>query len=158
MTEECKFITDYLDCEYEIFENEDDDVRLIDKFNEWSSLGKEEGFYPVIVIPSDILAEALELNLEDAGIEAGREEIKKYREDIIKKAESIDVKEFLNNRFAEYSEMHEDIDITGEFRETEPYHGFSSHMDGAVPYSEILMVKIPVKSVGNSSMDSHGRI
>ena len=146
MTEECKFIVDFLDCEYEIFENETNDERLIKKFNEWSSLGAKEGFYPVIVVPSDILTEGLELDLEDAGLENSREEIKKRREEIINEAESINVKEFLDERFAEYSEMHEDMDIIGEFLEVEPYHRFYSHMDEAAPHEEILMVKIPVKN------------
>ena len=146
MTEECKFITDFLGCEYEIFENEENDTRLINKFNEWSNEGRQKGFYPVIIIPSDIFAEGLELDLEDMGIENSREEIQKYREEIIKEAESIDVKKFLDERFSEYSEMHKDMDITGEFLETEPYHGFFSHIDGDIPYSEILMVKIPVKN------------
>ena len=146
MTKECKFITDFLGCEYEIFENEENDTRLINKFNEWSNEGRQKGFYPVIIIPSDIFAEGLELDLEDMGIENSREEIHKYREEIIKEAESIDVKKFLDERFSEYSEMHKDMDITGEFLETEPYHGFFSHIDGDIPYSEILMVKIPVKN------------
>lgn len=146
MTEECKFITDFLNCEYEVFENEKSDERLINTFNEWSSQGEKEGFYPVLIIPSDILAEALELSLEDEEIENTREGIKEFREKIIKEAESINVKEFLEERFSEYSEMHEDMDIAGEFLETEPYHGFYSHMDNAAPCKEILMVKIPVKN------------
>ena len=146
MTDECKFIVDFLDCEYEIFENEKDDKKLISKFNEWSSLGEKEGFYPVIIVPSDILTETLELDFEDEGIELNREGIKKYRENIIKTAESIDVKDFLDERFLEYSEMHEDMDIMGEFLETEPYHRFYSHMDNAAPHNEILMVKIPTKN------------
>ena len=146
MTEECKFITDFLGCEYEVFENEENDTRLINKFNEWSSQGRQEGFYPLIIIPSDILAEGLELALEDREMGNSREEIEKHRKEIIKEAESIDVKKFLDERFSEYSEMHEDMDIMGEFLETEPCHGFYSHIDKAAPYNEILMVKIPVKN------------
>jgi hypothetical protein len=146
MTENCKCITDFLNCEYEVFENEKNDARLMKTFNEWSSEGREKGFYPLIIKPDDILAESLELGLEDMELEFTQEEIKKYRDSIIKESEDIDVKEFLDARFSEYSEMHEDIDITGKFLDTKPGSVFYSHMDRGVPHKEILMVKIPVKN------------
>lgn len=147
MTEDCKFIAEFLNCEYEIFENEENDTRLMNKFNEWSEQGKNEGFYPVIIIPGDILAESMEIFLEEAEIEDNdQEKILKYRDSIIKKAGTVNVKEFLEKRLSEYFEMHNDMDINGEFLATEPSSRFYSHMDGAVLYEEILMVKIPAKN------------
>ena len=148
MTDNCKYIIDFLNCEYELFENEKDDKRIIEMFNKWTKEGRQNGYYPVIVVPDPVLSEALELAMEDVGLGDTQEEIRKNRDDIIRSSKEIDVKEFLDEKYAEYSEMHEDTDIIGNFKETEPTNWFYSHLagSGSTPQKEILLAKIPVRN------------
>ncbi len=65
MTDNCKEIISFLNCEYELFENEADDQRVIDRFNALTEQGKLEGFVPLIIVVSDTLAEATEFVFDD---------------------------------------------------------------------------------------------
>ena len=146
MTDHCKEIIKFLNCEYELFEKEKNDERIINRFNELTAQGKQEGFFPLIVVSSDTLAETLELALEDTDLDNTPESITVLRESILSEAQAVDVREFLHERLAEYLEMHSDMDILGKFRKSEPDDCFYSHMDNKKPFPEILIAKIPAKN------------
>jgi hypothetical protein len=155
MTDECRFITGFLGCDCEIFENEKTDERIIERFNELMEQGKQEGFFPLMIVGTDdVLAEALELALEDAGLENTPEGIAALREGILREAEQIDAQAFLEGRLAELLALYADedeqddgpVDIWGEFRDYEPDVTLQSHMDGDKPAPELIIAKIPAKN------------
>jgi len=145
MTEHCKAIIDYLGCDYELFENEKSGDKIINRWNELTIRGKKEGFFPLLILVEDTLAETLELALEDADFENTEEGISAFRDEILKEAESIDPRDFLQKRLTEIWETYDDSDVRGNFKECEPDDSFCSHMDGSKPYPELIIAKIPAK-------------
>jgi hypothetical protein len=145
MTEHGKTIADFLGCEYELFENQPNDEAIIARYNALTEEGKREGFIPLIVVADDVLAETLEMSLEDEDLENTPEDVAALRARILRDAETVDVAAFLAGRFAEYADMHSDIDIWGAFREAEPTECFFSHVSGGKALPEILIAKIPAK-------------
>ena len=147
MNKDVQTIIDFLGCEYELFVDIKDDAQLIDKFNAYTVQGKKEGFVPVIVVASDVLAEALELALEDADLQATADDIATLRKQIISEAEKVNVAEFLAEKLTEYEQMHEEDDIEGNFIDCEPSHCFYSYFDYNNKAAEnIILVKMPVKN------------
>ena len=66
MNEDIKFITDFLKCDYEILEGGlEDDTDIMNWYKENLEKGKKEGYTPLIIIPSEMLTEAIECFLED---------------------------------------------------------------------------------------------
>jgi hypothetical protein len=142
MTQDCQTITSFLGCDYELFENEPDGAKICARHEELWEEGRREGFTPLLIIVSDVLAEAIELGYEDAGIEATAENAAAIREEILQKAGTADVDAFLSARLEEYTEMHEDEDITGEFKDCEPIdYLISINAKNDIP--EIILAKIP---------------
>lgn len=142
-----KKIVDFLGFEYELFNDIKDDVILIDKFNDYTIKGQKEGFVPIIIVASDILAEAFELALEDADLTSSAEDIACLRQQIIEKAQTVNVKEFLQEKLAEYNEMHKEDDIQGDFIYCQPSDCFYSYYDyNNKPMENIILAKIPVKN------------
>ena len=144
-TEECKAIMDYLGCDCELFKKEKSGDKIIKRWNELSEQGKKEGFFPLLILPEDTLAETLELALEDAGMECTPEDISAFRDAVLQEAEGIDPQSFLQERLAEHWETYEENEIRGDFKECEPDDRFYSHMDGKKPYPELIIAKIPAK-------------
>jgi hypothetical protein len=142
MTQDCQTIIDFLGCDYELFENEPDGAKICARHEELWEQGRREGFTPLLILVSDVLAEAIELFYEDADLEATAENAAALREDILQKAEEVDADAFLSARLAEYTEMHEDDDITGEFEDCEPVDCLLSiNEKNDIP--EIILAKIP---------------
>jgi hypothetical protein len=142
MTEDCRTIIDFLNCDYELFENEPDGAKICARHEELWKQGQREGFTPLLILASDVLAEAIELGCEDADLEATAENAAAMRADILQKAEAVDVDAFLAARLAEYTEMHKGDDITGEFKDCEPIDYLISIMKkNNIP--EIILAKIP---------------
>lgn len=144
MTENCRQILELLNCKYELFKNQENDVKLIDRFNEWTLLGKTNGFVPLIIVPSDVLTDAIDIAFEDRELEATPKNLVLLREEILEESDEIDPTEFLSSRLDEYSTMHEDDDVEGQFIETTPNHCFYSYMNGDQLASEIILAQIPV--------------
>ena len=59
ITDACKTIVDFLGCDYEVYLYDDNADQIIERFVALTKQGKTAGFCPLIVIPSDILAEIL---------------------------------------------------------------------------------------------------
>ena len=146
MTEHCKIIIDFLGCEYELFEKEKSGAKIINRWNELTTQGKKDGFFPLLILVDDTLAETLELALEDADLENTPEGIAALRDGILKEAEKIDPKEFLKKRLAERWETYDDSDVRGDFKKCKPSDFFCSHLNGNKPYPELIIAKIPAKN------------
>ncbi|MDR1068046.1 MAG: DUF4253 domain-containing protein [Clostridiales Family XIII bacterium] len=142
MTQDCQTIIDFLGCDYELFENEPDGAKICIRHEELWEQGLREGFTPLLILVSDVLAEAMELSFEDADLEADAENAAALREDILQKAEAVDTDAFLSARLLEYTEMHEGDDITGEFEDQEPVN-FLLSINAKNDIPEIILAKIP---------------
>ena len=145
MTEYCQAIIDFLGCDYELFENEKSGEKIINRWNELTEQGKKEGFFPLLILPEDVLAETLELALEDAEKENTPEGVSAFRDEVLQQAEGIDPQAFLQERLAGCWETYEGINIRGDFKECKPNDCFYSHIDGKKPYPELIIAKIPAK-------------
>jgi hypothetical protein len=89
------------------------------------------------------LKDALEIALENEGLKYTPEGVAALREKILRKAEEVDVRAFLDARLEEYMEMHSGMDILGVFKLNEPSGRFYSPM---YDESELIIAKIPAKN------------
>ncbi|MDR2529751.1 MAG: DUF4253 domain-containing protein [Synergistaceae bacterium] len=146
MTESCKAIINFLGCDYELFENEKSADKITDRWNELTEQGERKGFFPLLIVVSDVLSDALEIQ----DMENTPEGVAAFRENVLHEAEEVDVRTFLDERLAEYMEMHSDMDIMGKFKSTstEPTERFCCHLNILKknrPHPEILIAKVPAK-------------
>ncbi len=139
-------IADFLGCECEFFKNIKDDAQLIEKFNTYTEEGKKDGFIPLIIVPSNILLEAFELALEDAGLENSPAGYAALRASILERAGQIDAEAFLSVKLAEYTQMHGDDNIIGDFKQCETSHCFYSYYEDNHPAPALILAKIPVQN------------
>ncbi|WP_342433176.1 DUF4253 domain-containing protein [Neobacillus sp. FSL H8-0543] len=98
--------------------------------------GKKEGYIPLIIIPSEMLAEMIDT---DADQEYSIDD----RETILSKAKGIDVKELLKRLLDEVMPIEEDEeeDLAGEFTLEEQVDHFLSSED--IINKKIILAKIP---------------
>lgn len=143
MTDACARITGYLNCEYEVFTGKKSEEELFEIFYKLQERGKKEGFSPLFIIPDDSLAEAFELFLEDAEQEDSAAGMAKGIAEAIQQAEGVDVAEFMRERRDEYTEMHTDENILGEFSVMEPTTELSLRDIDDKLFPEIILAKIP---------------
>jgi hypothetical protein len=142
MTKDCQTIINFLGCDYELFENEPDGAKICARHEELWEEGRRKGFTPLLIIVSDVLVEAIELGYEDADLEATASNAAAMRADFLQKAKTVDVDAFLSARLEEYTEMQEDEDIMGEFKDCEPIdYLLSINVKNKIP--EIILAKIP---------------
>ena len=146
MTDSCKFVIDFLSCGCELFQNEKSGDKIIDRWKELTEQGKQEGFFPLLIVPDDVLVDSLECALEDADAENTPEGVAAFRKTILREAENIGASALLEERFAQSMPDGEDGDaIWGEFKPSEPSDRFVSLLDGKKPRPEILIAKIPAE-------------
>lgn len=138
MTDECKLIVNFLNCDYEIIENEETGSRVNKRFNELLKEGATSGFYPLIIVPSDPLVEMLEFFTEENGIDNTPESIAAFRQTTIKAADDVDVSSWFSLKLVGYDGM------LGEFESVQPRNELGCFMSGDGP--EIIIAKIPVKN------------
>ena len=146
MTNASKTIIEFLNCDYELLKNEDK-KRINKRFDDLAVQGKTEGFYPLIVIPSDPMTEIFGY-IMDEGIN-DIENIDSYRQKIVNDANDIDTAVFLKSRFDEYWTMNsEGYDILGQFVSSIPDNSLYWIIDpySKKPYEEVVIAKIPVKN------------
>ena len=143
MTENCRQILELLNCKYELFENQENDIPLIDQFNEWTLQGKKAGFYPLIIVPSDVLTDAIDLAFEDMELQVTPENFRLLRKQILEGADHIEPEYFLADRLNEYSDMYKDEELLGSFMDTKPSHCFYSYMEDGQLAPEVILAQIP---------------
>lgn len=145
MTDNCKAILNFLGCDYELFENEPEGKKIVERRDALWTQGQKEGFIPLLIPVSDTLAETIGLACEDTAAEPTADGAAKLRADILQEAESVDVEGFLAERLDEYLDMHKDDDVYGAFQPCEPMDSLSTIM-GKNEFAEIILAKIPTKN------------
>ena len=148
MTNDCQYILDYLDCEYELFENTNDGAFIVEAYERMSKQGKQDGFIPLIIVVSNVLAEMIEYVLEEIEDEPSPDRIHYFRQQVIKDAMQIHVPQLLEQRWKEsiadedeFDDEHSDL--YGDFIPAVAEHELYSYLNGTVPYSEIIIARIP---------------
>ena len=143
MSEESKYIIEFLNCDFEMFDGKGDIEKVVNRFNELSKQGKEEGFYPVILIPTDTLAETLEFNVEEAADNSPNGLIT-LRNETISKANEIKAEEFLQDRLNEYMDDYRGFDILGDLKQQVESTDLSGYLKQFIGYyDELIIVQIP---------------
>jgi len=137
MTEECRTITKYLGCGFELFERETDGNRILSRWRELSQAGPREGFFPLIIPVSGLLAETLDIALEESDLLESPDGPQIIRDQILAEARQTDPVTILRPLG--------DGDF-GEYLPGQPDNVFRAYMDGGVPYEEVLIAKIPAKA------------
>ncbi|MFF2448240.1 DUF4253 domain-containing protein [Neobacillus sp. NPDC058068] len=124
-----------LGCDCSIIE-ENDVEGVMTMYHQALIEGKKDGYTPLIIIPSEMMLEIVDTEMDN-------EYSNDDRETIIAKAEDIDVKELLKRLLDEVMPMEddEDYDITGEFSAKEQTNFFLSIEE--VINEKIILAKIP---------------
>lgn len=145
MSDECKFIVDFLNCEYELFSSETNPNDILERFNQLTEQGNRDGFYPLIVIPSDTLVDTLEIFVEDNNVENTPESIAACRQTAIDAANAADVGEFLSARLSEAMKIYSggSHDILGKFVQAAPQSALTLQTLTEESSGEVLIAKIP---------------
>ena len=130
---------------HELFEREEIDDRLIDRWNGLREQGEKEGFFPLLIHPDDNLIEALAFESEAEIDEITPESIAALREEILEEAKEIDPKAFLEERLAadEFEGRYEGIDIIGDFSDGDHSEDFPDYTDIIESASGLLIARIP---------------
>jgi hypothetical protein len=103
-SEDCTTLMKYLDCPCEIFAKFLDDDDLIFAYECALSEGKEEGYTPLLIVVDDTLLENITLEVDDeSDMDFDIEKVREYRKNMLEKAETIDVKEFLEECYKDIS-------------------------------------------------------
>jgi len=147
VSEESKRIIDFLNCDYETFGSDDDIEKVIKRFNELSAKGKTEGFYPVIIIPTDTFAELFDI-IADEIVDSTQKSVISYRNNIISKANEINAEKFLRDKLNQYLGYYNDFDITGSLKrqsETIDLLGYLTRYYGR-DFDEIVIALIPAEN------------
>jgi len=144
MTDESKTIIELLNCDYELIPFKKNQTQILSHFDALAKQGIAEGFYPLIIMPSVTIAEALEYFKENNDIENTPESIEKARQTVIEKANEIDAKALLAAQLNE--ELDDNNSIIGQFVRARPQNDLSLDTLGIEPYEEIIIAKIPTKN------------
>jgi len=152
MTAYCKAIVDFLGCDYEYFEFMMGD-EIYTRYTQLAAQGREEGFTPLIVIPTDTLAETFDVEFLDEVYGTGTtpEALAAWREQAIAEAAQTDagallqeIQRVYQQSFAEFGLDYEELEL-GSFvpalpnREA-PLRGWKT------PVEEAVIVKIPTRN------------
>ncbi len=151
MNDNIKFITDFLKCDYEILKGGlEDDTKIMDWYKENLEKGKKEGYTPLIIIPTDILIESIEMFLEDNDCEI--EDSKKLISEYIEKSKEIDYKECLNQDIEDIYDDEDSIEevkksFNAPIEEFEIIKSFGSYYDYKTEKTvDLILAKIPTSN------------
>ncbi len=128
-------IVNILNYKYEVFESSVREI-IENRYSELYKEGKKNGFYPLIVVPSDVLYDALSVNLELSSTK-----------EFIKFSEDIDVEKFFNSKRSYYDFMQEYQVPLGDFslETANDYLNEYIDLDTSHPFDEILILEIPTR-------------
>ena len=148
MTAYCKTIVDFLGCEYEYFEFTKGG-EIYARYKALAALGKEEGFTPLIVIPTDTLAEAFDIEFlnEIYGTGTTPEAFAGWRIQAVAQAATADAQSFLAEERARLERVHsrDIMPALGSFRSAAGRQ--QAMLPGQVtPVEEALVVKVPTQN------------
>jgi hypothetical protein len=147
MSEDAKAIVNFLGCEYEHFKNTMGRV-VFERCDVLAAQGAEEGFTPLIIFPTDTLAEILDFDFMSAVNQVQTpEELAAWREQSLAETAKTDAETFLREEQARLEEEYgeDSMPELGSFRPTRPDHEETLH-DWAQPMEEALIVKFPTRN------------
>jgi len=147
MTDYCKTIVDFLGCEYEYFEFTMGE-EIYARYEALAAQGRDEGFTPLIVIPTDTLAETFDVEFLSEVFDTGTtpQAIAAWREQAIFKAAQYDVDAYFRatQKRLEKSLGKRWMPKLGSFIPVWPNQG--KPLSGSVrPEEEAVIVKIPAR-------------
>ena len=121
-------IVNILNYKYEIFESSVREI-IENRYAELYKEGKKNNFYPVIVVPSDVLYDALSVNLELSSVK-----------ELIEFSGDIDVDKFFKSKRSYYEYMQEYQVPLGEFSLETANDYLNEYIDSDTshPFDEIL--------------------
>ena len=136
MSDECKAIIDFLGCEYELIKNGKSGY-VMERFRALTEQGAAEGFFPLMIVPSDTLLDSLEIGAE----EAEGEDSAARRDAVLRAAQDINAQKVFAQQMEE-RELDEDEleEMLGDFDASD---FFSDGFGMGEP--ELLIAKIPAK-------------
>jgi hypothetical protein len=128
-------IVKILNYKYELFESSIREI-IENRYSELYKEGKKEGFFPVIVVPSDVLYDALSVNTEAGNIK-----------ELIEFSAEIDAEKFFKAKRSHYEYMQEYQIPLGEFSLETANDYLNEYMDSDTshPFEEILIFKVPTR-------------
>ena len=135
MKKSAEDIVNILNYKYEVFESSIREI-IENRYTELYKEGREKNFYPVIVVPSDVLYDALSVNLELNTVK-----------ELIEFSKDIDVGKFFKAKRSYYDYMQENQVPLGEFSLEAANDYLNEYIDSDTshPYDEILIFKIPTR-------------
>lgn len=132
-----KHLYKFLNFEYEVYLSANGD-EIEERFLELEEEGKEKGFSPLIIYPSDVLDDMLQIIMDDSGIIPTEEAIDKWRKETIESINELDPDEILDERMDDIYEYYDLVE--GELIDMEPNHMVTAF---EVEYEEIILAKVP---------------
>lgn len=128
-------IINILNYKYEIFESSIREI-IESRYTELYREGKKNNFYPVIVVPSDVLYDALSVNLELSSVK-----------EFIEFSGDIDVEKFFKAKRSYYDYAQEYQVPLGEFSLETANDYLNEYIDSDTsnPFDEILIFKVPTQ-------------
>lgn len=128
-------IVNILNYKYELFESSIQSI-IENRYLELYKEGKENGYYPVILVPSDVLYDAFTVNFESASTK-----------ELIGFSNEIDVEKFFKSKMDQYEYTAEYQIPVGKFSQEEANDYLTSYLDFnlSLPYDEILILKVPTR-------------
>ena len=131
-----KDIIEILNYEYEFFENSIQEI-IEKRYTELYIDGSKNGYYPLILVPSDVLYDALTINLDET-----------KAEDYIGFSEEIDIRKFFNSKRNQYEFDEKYLAEVGEFSDEDSNDYLAGYLDvdTSFPYEEVLILKIPTRN------------
>ena len=131
-----KDIIEILNYEYELFENSIQEI-IEKRYTELYKDGSKNGYYPLILVPSDVLYDALTINLDET-----------KAEDYIGFSEEIDIRKFFNSKRNQYEFDEKYLAEVGEFSDEDSNDYLAGYLDvdTSFPYEEVLILKIPTRN------------
>ena len=131
-----KDIIEILNYESELFENSIQEI-IEKRYTELYKDGIKNGYYPLILVPSDVLYDALTINLDET-----------KAEDYINFSKEIDIRKFFNSKRNQYEFDEKYLAEVGEFSDEDSNDYLAGYLDvdTSFPYEEVLILKIPTRN------------
>ncbi len=135
-----KYLYSFLNFDYEVYLSANGD-EIEERFIEMEKEGKEEGYIPLIIYPSEYLDEMIQIIMEDYGIYPTNDSINSWRQEMLMEVEDLDADEILDERMEDIYEYYDLVE--GDLIEMDPNNMVTAFQ---AEYEEIIIAKIPTEN------------
>ena len=148
ITEDVKAILAFINCDYELYDGENDQEEILGRYHELAKQGRSESFYPLIILPSLQLVEIMEyLDEFIAGIDPGglADDTAAHRRLMIEKADETTGTEQLSvllDHVVKWVGV-ENEELMGQFEPTEPIDTLTTEVFTYGTNNVVIIAKIP---------------